>query len=106
MRERERDPKRAVALARARQRLAKKLEGASSFSLTALRLSKGVSQAKLAAMIDTQQPAIARIEKGDVDLMFSTIEKIAKALDVSIGEVCTAVQATRTAKLESTHQNG
>jgi predicted transcriptional regulator len=56
-------------------------------------------------MLDTHQPYIARIEKGDVDVMFSTIEKLAKALDVSIGTVSEAVQETRAARLESILEN-
>lgn len=95
---RERTPAKAAAFARARQRLAVKIGDAAQFSLTALRLSKGISQAKLAELIDSQQPYIARIEKGDADVMFSTIEKLAKALNVSIGEVAEAVRATRDAR--------
>lgn len=104
MKERERDPKRAAALARARQRLAAKLDDAPQFSLTALRLSKGISQAKLAELMETQQPSIARMERGD-DVLLSTMEKLAKALDVPLNVVCEAVQATRAAKLESKKSN-
>lgn len=102
---RERTPAKAAALARARQRLAAKIGDAAQFSLTALRLSKGISQSKLAELIDTQQPYIARIEKGDADVMFSTIEKLAKALEVSIGEVAEAVRATREARLNAMLEN-
>ena len=98
MKRRERDPIRASALARARMRLSKKIDDSAKFSLTALRLSKGISQSTLAELIDSHQPYIARIEKGEVDVMFSTIEKLANALAVSIGVVSEAVQATRNAR--------
>jgi ribosome-binding protein aMBF1 (putative translation factor) len=101
IKQREKNPAKAAALARARERLAARIGDSAQFSLTTLRLSKGISQSKLAELLDTQQPYIARLEKGDVDVMFSTIEKLAKALNVSIGEVAEAVRATREARLQT-----
>lgn len=55
-----------------------------------LRLQKGWSQAELARRAGTSQPYIARLELGKVDPQVSTVQKLAKALGVSLA---TAVQA-------------
>jgi ribosome-binding protein aMBF1 (putative translation factor) len=101
IKQREKNPAKAEALARARQRLAERIGDAAQFSLATLRLSKGISQAKLAELLDTHQPYIARLEKGDADVMFSTIEKLSKALNASISEVSEAIRATRESRLQT-----
>lgn len=93
--ERERDPRKAAALERARKKLATKLTEFPELSLAALRLRKGLSQARLAEIMAVKQPYIARIERGEDDLHVSTIENMAKALDVSPSEVFSAIAATR-----------
>ncbi|HAT68129.1 MAG: hypothetical protein A2481_00565 [Candidatus Yonathbacteria bacterium RIFOXYC2_FULL_47_9] len=49
--------------------------------ITAARLHSKLSQTKLAEMIGTQQPSVARAEKGDVIPSIEFLYKIAKALD-------------------------
>jgi len=93
--ERERDTKKAAALARARRKHAANLEDDPALSLTRLRLAKGWSQTQLAHAIGTQQPYIARIERGDDDLKMSTMEKIAQALGVPASDIFQAVATVR-----------
>jgi DNA-binding transcriptional regulator YiaG len=93
--ERDADPRKSAAMDRARRRHALSLEDSPAFSLAALRLSKGLSQTKLAHLMGVQQPYVARIEKGEDDLKTSTIEKFAVALGVSEIEVFKAIHATR-----------
>ena len=84
IRKREQDPKRKAALQRARQRLAATLldHSEDNMSMSSLRLSRGLSQANLAALIGQSQPYIARLEKERQDLRSSTVSKLAKALQV------------------------
>jgi transcriptional regulator with XRE-family HTH domain len=49
-----------------------------------LRRAKGVSQEKFAGMADVPRPHMGAIEAGRIDLRFSTIRRIALALDVSL----------------------
>ncbi|HEX5442605.1 MAG TPA: helix-turn-helix transcriptional regulator [Pirellulales bacterium] len=44
------------------------------------REAAGISQAELAAMVDTQRTAISRLENRAQDVKLSTIEKVARAL--------------------------
>jgi transcriptional regulator with XRE-family HTH domain len=57
--------------------------------LRTARLDLGLSQAEVAARIGTTQSAVARLESGDTDPRFGTLERYAKAVgvDVVIGEV-------------------
>ena|GEM_PF-964509 len=53
--------------------------------LTATRLKKKISQAKLAEMIGSKQPAIARMESGLVsEVSLDFLAKIALALEVTL----------------------
>ena len=89
----ESDPRRAAALARARQRLASVLtENTSNPSLTSLRLAKGLSQANLAQAIGTQQSYIARIERNGNDLRATTIKQLAKVLGVTCDQIIAATE--------------
>lgn len=97
--ERESDPRKAAALARAREKLGLHLSReASEHSLAGLRLSQGFSQTQLAAKMGVQQPYIARIERGDDDLKTSTIENLAAALGVGADRVFSALAAARTSR--------
>ena len=81
----EKKPARAAALAKARQRLGSSLQAADSkneHTLAAMRLSAGLSQAKLADLMGTQQPNIARLEKNPAGLQAATVLKLAQALGV------------------------
>lgn len=93
--ERERDPRKAAALVRARQKLASRLMDEPQLSLANLRLQKGLSQARLASLMGVQQPYIARIERGEDDLKMSTIESLAKALGEPTTTVFAAVAGRR-----------
>lgn len=89
------NPKRAAALQRARQRISREINDDSIFSIAKLRLNAGLSQAELAKIMDTQQPAIARMEKGAVEPKLSTMEKLAEVLGVSVEVVVRAFINTR-----------
>ncbi len=53
--------------------------------LTAARLKKGISQAALAKVLGSKQPAIARMEAGQVSLVsMDFLIKAALALNVSV----------------------
>ena len=92
--QREKDSRKAAAYARARQKLASRLEGGEP-SLARLRLAKGMSQSQLANAMGKQQPYVARLESGSNDVQVSTIEALAKALCVPANEVFAAVMASR-----------
>lgn len=91
------DPRKAAALQRARRKIATEIDSISAFSITKLRLNAGLSQAELAKMMGTQQPAIARLEKGQTEPQLSTIQKLAEAFGVSPEAVCTAFINTKNA---------
>lgn len=93
----ERDPVKRAALARARQRIAGALSEGTEFSLAKLRLQAGLSQAQLASMMNTQQPAIARLEKGETDPTLSTIHKLSEALGVSAEDVIKSFEHAKAA---------
>lgn len=57
-------------------------------SLRALRLERGLSQKELAAMLNTQQPYIARIEAGKTSPQIDTVKRLADALEVDYGDLC------------------
>jgi transcriptional regulator with XRE-family HTH domain len=52
-----------------------------------LRESRGLSQQDLAAKCNFEKSNMSRLETGRVNPTLSTLEKIAKALDVSIAEL-------------------
>ncbi|MHB1092003.1 helix-turn-helix domain-containing protein [Thiobacillus sp.] len=91
----ESEPEFASHLAEARRDLATTLYADEANTLTALRLSAGMSQAKLAAGADTTQPYIARIERGQVDPGTEMIERIAQALGASPDCVFLAIREQR-----------
>ncbi|MER1940108.1 helix-turn-helix transcriptional regulator [Castellaniella sp. FW104-16D08] len=91
------DQRRMAALKRARRQVAAALPKDTKFPLTRLRLQAGLSQADLAKLLDTHQPAIARLENGASDPRFTTIKKLATALGVSEAEVLEAIDAGRVA---------
>ena len=91
------DPRKLAALQRARRRIAQELDDRSAFSITKLRLNAGLSQAELASMMGTQQPAIARLEKGQTEPQISTIERLAEVFGVPPEKVFNAFISTRSA---------
>lgn len=52
-----------------------------------VRTSEGLSQTKLADMINTKHPRISNLEGGLVDVRLSDIVKLARALDVNPSEL-------------------
>lgn len=95
------DPRKRAAIEKARRKIASAISDTSEFSLAKLRLQAGLSQAQLAKLVDSQQPAIARLEKGDIDPGVSTIEKLAEALGVPSETVFKAF--TRTKQAQKNH---
>ena len=49
-----------------------------------LRRNKGISQEKFAGMADVPRPHMGAIEAGRIDIRFSTIRRIAVALEISL----------------------
>lgn len=56
-------------------------------TLKKVREAKGLSQKELAGLLDMPQPQYSRIESGKTDPSFTTLERIAKALGVSLSEL-------------------
>src|SRR4051812_41849224 len=53
--------------------------------IIALRKKRGLNQTEVAALLETQQPAISRIERADYqNWNFNTLRKLADALDARI----------------------
>jgi len=53
-------------------------------TLIRLRLAKGLTQAQLAALLNTKQESIARLESGNSLPSLSTVRKVAAALDADL----------------------
>lgn len=47
-----------------------------------IRMSKGIKQSELAAMINSYENNISNIETGKINISMKTLNKIAEALDV------------------------
>ena len=52
--------------------------------LAARRVELGLSQKNVAKLMGTTQPALARLERGEIDPKLSTLERYAEALGLSI----------------------
>ncbi len=52
--------------------------------LAAKRVEKGLSQKFVAAQMGTTQPALARLERGEIDPRLSTLERYAAALGLNL----------------------
>lgn len=100
IKKREADPRRAAALARARQRLATQVTEASGKpTLGSLRLKSGLSQSKLAELIGNSQSSYSLIESGRrTDIYHSTFEKLTQILNVSRDELAEALKNTQEQK--------
>jgi transcriptional regulator with XRE-family HTH domain len=53
-------------------------------TLAAERVRRGLSQTTVAALMGTSQSAVARLEAGETDLRFSTVERYAATLNSKI----------------------
>lgn len=54
------------------------------------RLKKGLSQEKLAEIAELHRTYIGMIERGEKNITLENIEKIAKALEISLGKLLTS----------------
>lgn len=92
------NPRRAAAVAAARQRLGAWMEQEEALqqpmALAALRLRAGLSQAELAQRLKTSQPNIARFEKSPDNPTLDSIRGWANALGVEVMDVISAIEAT------------
>jgi len=79
--ESEKDPKKRAALEDARRWVATTFYPKED-SLRTLRLKKGLSQARLAALVGTTQSHIARVESGATDVQVGTLMRLAQALGI------------------------
>jgi transcriptional regulator with XRE-family HTH domain len=52
--------------------------------LVTTRKERGLSQTEIAAQMGTSQSAVARLERGDVDVRLSTVERYAAALGQTV----------------------
>jgi transcriptional regulator with XRE-family HTH domain len=59
-------------------------------TLRKVREAKGLSQKELAGLLDMPQPQYSRIESSKTDPSFTTLERIAKALAISLSELFNA----------------
>lgn len=88
----EADPEMSGAMSQARQNLAAQLYADEPETLSALRLAAGLSQAQLAALAETSQPHIARIERGQTDPSTETVARIARALNTDEAKAFRAIR--------------
>ncbi|MBU6244346.1 MAG: helix-turn-helix transcriptional regulator [Actinomycetales bacterium] len=58
------------------------LARAVAMRVLAYRVEHGLSQTALARQLDMQQPAVARLEAGDHEPTFSTLERLARGLGI------------------------
>lgn len=93
--EREENPKRAAALARARVRLSKQAYADTKTTLAALRLRAGLSQERLAKMLGNSQSSYSLVEAGKREIMLSTFEKLHEILKVSRDELAEALRNSK-----------
>lgn len=91
----EKIPKRAAALARARQRLAARVFDQQTVTLASLRLQAGLSQAKLADLLGNSQPSYSLIESGKREIMHATFERLHEILNVSRDTLAEALRNSR-----------
>jgi DNA-binding XRE family transcriptional regulator len=95
--EREKNARRAAALARARQRLASQSTAAAqSPTVVTLRLKAGLSQAKVADLLGNSQSSYSLIESGRrSDILHSTFEKLIEIFQVSRDDLAAALKNTQ-----------
>ncbi len=61
-------------------------------SLRRFRMRSGITQERLAFEAEVTISALSRIERGLSDPVWTTVRAISEALDVSLGELVTAVE--------------
>lgn len=97
VRDRETNPRRAAALARARKRLAEQVEGFDGdLTIASLRLKAGLSQAKIAELLGNSQSSYSLIESGKRrDILHSTFEHLVEILGVTRDGLAEAIKNTQ-----------
>lgn len=93
----ERNPAMAAAMAAMRQRIAARH---ATCGLATLRQRQGLSQAQLAAALETSQPNIARWEKDPEQMTARNIQRMAGALQVSEQDIHDAMKSTGSARAQ------
>lgn len=96
----ERNPAMAAAMATMRQRIAARH---ATCDLATLRQRKGMSQAQLAAALETSQPDIARWEKDPAQMSARNIQRMAEALQVSEQDIHDAMKKSAASARAHTH---
>lgn len=93
----ETNPRRAAALARARQRLAAQAEEVGQkTTLGSLRLKAGLSQTRVAELLGNSQSSYSMIESGRRgDILLSTFEKLVEIFGVTRDELAEALKNTQ-----------
>lgn len=91
MERRQRNTERAAGMAKARAELAEALYPDAGITIKTLRLKAGLTQTQLAALMETSQPLVARIEAGRQDPTMSTCKKLSAALGVDLETISGAL---------------
>lgn len=87
MAELEADPANAQELKDAGTWIADTFYAEEGETLRTVRIRKGLTQAQLAAALETSQAQIAKIESGRADLRLSTMRKLMQALDLDANQL-------------------
>jgi transcriptional regulator with XRE-family HTH domain len=88
----ERDPEHAKGLSEARGFVSDALYPDDGVTLKTLRLKAGLTQIQLAAILETSQSHIARLETGRQDPIMSTCRKLSKALGASLDVISSSLE--------------
>ena len=88
----ERDTEHAKGLSAARSLISSALYPDDGVTLKTLRLKAGLTQTQLAAVLETSQPHIARMETGRQEPVMSTCRKLSKALGASLDVISSALE--------------
>lgn len=86
-------PERRAGLAGGRKELAEVLADAGEVSVRSIRLALGLSQADVAARMQTSQSHVARIEAGTCDPNLDTLRRLASALKTDLNTLNNAIPA-------------
>ena len=84
------------ALEEGRQWVVDAFYGEDGDTVRTLRLRKGWSQARLAEVLATSQPHVARIERGTENLTIETCRKLARALGIDLNALDQALKRQET----------
>lgn len=90
------DPAFKARMVEARKSLAEEIHDVSpEDSFAKRRLAKGLSQQRLASIIGTSQPHVAKIEAGSIKIHFDTAIKLADALGITLDDLRKLVEVSR-----------